>query len=201
MGRYRSALALGVTALLVAGGALLAGCGEPPARRSLEAARNGRYVIRATSPNGAVGEALWHEGSYRAALSGRTGIAFYDAATGEIWVGDPETRTLRPTDIHELAAFDWWIPALLVAEYEDAMTEGAAGELVAQLDIGAVALRTQGPEGMPSSFVLTWEGTPTIELTYEYERVGEVAAQEVEPPADWARQEPEEPPAEATSPE
>ncbi|MHB8779969.1 MAG: hypothetical protein ACYC55_01105 [Candidatus Geothermincolia bacterium] len=182
-----------LAASLLLAGTALAGCGEgePPARRAMEAARTGNYMIRASGPYGEIGEAVWANGSYRVSLTGKTGVAFYDADSGEIWLGDSEARTLMAVDIHELAAFDWWLPALLVEDYEEEMRLGDDGLLVAQLDIGEAKMGTEGPDGLPSSFLLVSREVATIDITYAYGRLGEIREDEVAPPPDWARVEEE----------
>ncbi len=184
-----------LAASLLLAGTAMAGCGggEPPARRAVEAARTGNYMIRASGPYGEIGEAVWDNGSYRVSLAGKTGVAFYDADSGEIWLGDSEARTLLAGDIHELAGFDWWLPAPLVEDYAEEMRRGDDGLLVVQLDIGEAKMGTEGPDGLPSSFLLVSQEVATIDVAYSYERLGEIREDEVAPPPDWTRVEDETP--------
>jgi hypothetical protein len=168
---------------LAIAGAALAGCGKSPSEQYQQIVDSGNFRVLASNRFGALGEALYDNGSYKVMPAQYTSQAYFDAAEGRGWVVITDQGTIQEVDVHTLAAIDWWVPPLILGEYWDSMRAGSEGTVEISTSEGLTGrVEFAGPGGLPSYFVVMSGENVVLEAQWEYDRIGEITPEELKPP-------------------
>jgi hypothetical protein len=170
-----------ILAVLVLASGIASGCAQKggpssPRERSMQSTFEGNYQVKGVEDGKARGVGLYASGSFRIIVEGTPRMVIYNEETGEGWLVSLAQKTYEPISRDEALLKAGFMPDLVMKPYFDLeqFWEGAEFRMDTA-DGRSIRAFLEGPDYLPSAWVVEARGKPFKVMKWEYRRVGGVS--------------------------